>query len=668
MTTDNFKPLQAQSFSLSGGGAIAGATSIILKSFAQIDGALITMSDLGSIAFMTLEPGNGTLEEQISFTGVVQNSNGTATLTGVSNVTFADPYTQTSGTSKTHAGSTTAILSNTSGFYNQLDSKNDDATITGKYTFPGGGDANAPVSGTVYATPTADLEYASKKYVDTVAVSGAPNANTTTKGIVQLSTQAQADAKTTTGSTGALLVNTPDLARSTLLSDYVPDTGSANAYAIAPSPTISAYTAGQIFSFKVKTTNTTASTLAVNALSATAIFKGNGTIPLAVGDLIAGQIVMVEYNGINGFQMMNPPSTSIKFGGTGTDGVLSIASGTTTIDLANAKVVTKNYSSISITGTGALAFINPNVGGTLIILKSQGNVTLTSSAAPMLDCSGLGASTDTNSNLVFDGVTHKGATGNAGSANSTSTGGAGGAAQTTVGLIYTNQDQYLSILGTIARRGINIVPGSGGGTGGSGGNGTGTTGGAGGAGGRGGGALLIECNGAFNFTTANGISVAGLVGAVGSNGSDGTGGGGNSGSGGGGGGGGGAGGNVVILYNTLTANSGTINISGGAGGTSGNGGGVAAGTNTNGGGGGGSGGTAGAAFGTVANASGAGATGANSNIIGTVGNAGGANGNGAGGASGAGSGNARVGASGAAGGAALTASGSSLVLANTEFV
>jgi len=194
MTTDNFKPLQAQSFALSGGGAVAGATSIVLKSFTQIDGTTITMTNIGTKGYMTLEPGNGTLEEQISFTGVTQNSNGTATLTGVSTVLFADPYTESSGLAKTHAGSTTAILSNTSGFYNQFIAKNDDAVITGQYQFPPGGNINAPVSGTAYITPTNDLEYASKHYVDTVAVQGAPVASPTTLGIAKLSTAASVPA------------------------------------------------------------------------------------------------------------------------------------------------------------------------------------------------------------------------------------------------------------------------------------------------------------------------------------------------------------------------------------------------------------------------------------------------------------------------------------------
>lgn len=112
--------VQSQNFSLAGAGIIVGATSIVLKAFAGIDGALLTMTDFGTLGFATLEPGNSTQEEQISFTGVTQNANGTATLTGVSSVLFVSPYTATGGVLKTHPGSTSLIISNTAGFYNQF--------------------------------------------------------------------------------------------------------------------------------------------------------------------------------------------------------------------------------------------------------------------------------------------------------------------------------------------------------------------------------------------------------------------------------------------------------------------------------------------------------------------------------------------------------------------
>jgi len=161
---DNFKFAQLQPFSLAGSGAVIGATSITLKSMTDIDGNALSMSGtFGTIGFGTLEPGNGTLEEQISFTGLTNNANGTVTLTGVSSVTFTSPYTKTSGLLKTHAGSTTFVISNTSGFYDELTSKDDDETINGLWTF-----TQAPRMSAA-STPTVSVELVPKSYVDSVA-------------------------------------------------------------------------------------------------------------------------------------------------------------------------------------------------------------------------------------------------------------------------------------------------------------------------------------------------------------------------------------------------------------------------------------------------------------------------------------------------------------------
>src|SRR5271170_962170 len=73
-----------------------------------------------------------------------------------------------------------------------------------------------------------------------------------------------------------------------------------------------------------------------------------------------------------------------KFGGTGADGALSISSGTTTIGLSSANALVKNYSSISITGTGDLTFSSPSSNGAGATLKSTGAVTLTSSATALI--------------------------------------------------------------------------------------------------------------------------------------------------------------------------------------------------------------------------------------------------------------------------------------------
>jgi hypothetical protein len=175
-------------------------------------------------------------------------------------------------------------------------------------------DASNPLQYDGPVSITGSNQLATKGYVDSVAVAGAPNATTSQKGIVQAATLAQLLAKTATGSSGAILVTTPDIMPSTLLSDYVADTGTANTYVITPVPAITAYTAGQIFSFKAVNANTGPSTLAVNGLTAQSIKKLDGATALAAGDIAAGQFVHVGYDGTE-FVMLNPSAKTILFSG-----------------------------------------------------------------------------------------------------------------------------------------------------------------------------------------------------------------------------------------------------------------------------------------------------------------------------------------------------------------
>lgn len=198
-----FFPVQAQPFTLFGAGAVAGSTTIQLTNFNQINGTPLTMANFGSIGFFTLEPGNGTLEEPGTFTGITANSDGTVTLTGVSTQLTVSPYTQTAGLAQSHAGGVYLVLSNTAGFYNEFPNLPDNATVTGVYTFT---TPNYPQVDNFLNEPTASNQLATKYYVDQTAVSGAPNATTTVKGIVQLSSGTQIAVGTVTGSTGASLV------------------------------------------------------------------------------------------------------------------------------------------------------------------------------------------------------------------------------------------------------------------------------------------------------------------------------------------------------------------------------------------------------------------------------------------------------------------------------
>lgn len=319
----------------------------------------------------------------------------------------------------------------------------------------------------------------------------------------------------------------------------------------------------------------------------------------------------------------------LRFGGDGSDGALTVASGTTTIDASSAKIVVKNYTSISISSGATLTISNPHDEGTILILKCQGNVTIEGA----IDLQGMGSlggaknpTTTGNRGLGIIGTND--GYGNNGSDNGGPSSASGGSASTQLDLtaFYTNELYKLS------RRMTVIACGSGGGAGGNG-IGTSTTA-YGGAGGRGGGALIIECIGALDFDSGGTIKIDGADGSQGD--AAVTGGGGP------GGGGGGSCGMALILYKTLTDNSGSITATGGDGAA----GRSADGSLDNGGAGGGSG-----AASLTGDGGAGGAGGATNGSSGTAGSAGGGNGAGGGGGGG--------GATSSGGGGAAGSGGSS---------
>jgi len=323
---DNFRFAQLQSFSLNGSGAIIGDTSITLKEMLSIDGAALVMAtDFGTIGFGTLEPNSGTNEEQISFTGLTNNSNGTVTLTGVKNVGFTYPYTQTVGLSKTHAGSTVFVISNTSGFYDKFTAKDDDETITGQWTFN-----NFPI------TPATQLA------TDVVA------------GFTKLSLAAS-------NPLDPIAVGTNDTRLDRIPMAYAVDSAGTDAYAITPSPAITAYSAGLQSTFKAGTLNTGAATLNISGLGAKIIKKAG---LFSMGDSTSQ------------FDMTNPSGTTFRYtwDGTGTDPLITA----TSIPI-NAKLVINganfaagNNGTFVVTGSGANYFEVTNAGGVVEANKTLG--------------------------------------------------------------------------------------------------------------------------------------------------------------------------------------------------------------------------------------------------------------------------------------------------------
>lgn len=326
-----FNPFGGQTYNL---GTSIGSTdtTILLSSFVEPVTAIpYTMVLLNTdIAFGTIAP-KTTSSEFISFTGITQNANGSATLTGVTRgLAKKYPFTTDAAYKLPHSGQTQFIISDAPQVFQEYVSVPNTQTIDGVKTFS--------QNVTIPVLPIANTDAASKGYADGLAIAGAPNATTTVKGIVELATQSEIDARTATGGTGASLVGTPDLARSTLLSDYKVDTGTANAYVITPVPAVSAYTTGQIFSFKPVNANTTASTLNVSGLGVKSIKTTNGSA-LVANDIIASQIVVVEYDGTN-MVMINPAQSSLLPAQTGNSGKLLSTNATVPSWVASPKIFT----------------------------------------------------------------------------------------------------------------------------------------------------------------------------------------------------------------------------------------------------------------------------------------------------------------------------------------
>lgn len=247
-----------------------------------------------------------------------------------------------------------------------------------------------------------------------------------------------------------------------------------------------------------------------------------------------------------------------KFGGTGADGSLSISSGTTTLALGSARYSVKNYTSISITGTAALTFSSPHAMGTYIKIRSQGALTVTSSATAAVIGDGLGASAGKgvagaqlyNAGTITTGTSAGGGGGGGSQQGYGSTGGG------VAGGLGGNPLMGLAPWATL------IEPG-GGGSSGQTGYANGFSGGTPGTGGTGGASIDFEIAGNINITAT--FSSKGATGGASPNNSSG----GYS----GGGGGGGGGGSIRILYNgSVTANSATFTVTGGSGGSVGSGG------------------------------------------------------------------------------------------------
>lgn len=340
-------------------------------------------------------------------------------------------------------------------------------------------------------------------FVANATSTGGVPASETLQGTVQLATNLQAASSTRNGSTGARLVIPASLATSSC----------------------------QVAQFGSTIVSTSTGKLGIGCFDQSLAYTFTGSNIFTASTTFTATTTLATTT-VNGTLLLPP-----KFGGTGADGALTISSGTTTIALGGQGIFTKNYTSISITGTGVLAFSGASTTGTTIILKSQGNVTLTSNAQSAINLAGAGGAAGSGSN------SGTGAIGLAGYPANVVMGGTYNGGSSGIGAGGTGLYQIIHQGG---KGGLTLLPGSGGA-------------GSQNAGGAGAGAMYIEVGGAYNATST--ILFSGTGGANATAGS---------------GAGGGGGGSFVVLYNNLTANTATYTGTGGVGGT-GNSGGLAGG-------------------------------------------------------------------------------------------
>lgn len=184
----------------------AGTSMIVTPYPTDLDGNKLTMTDFGSNPTLTIDPGVKSYEEIIRFTGIVDNGNNTATLTGLTrDLTSKSPYTNT-GSGRQHGAGALVVFSNNPQMYARLAALENAETISGLWTF-----STSPV----VPTPTLGTQVANKAYADSIALAGAPNASTVLQGLVQIATALQAASTTSTGSTGAILVIPASMSTST---------------------------------------------------------------------------------------------------------------------------------------------------------------------------------------------------------------------------------------------------------------------------------------------------------------------------------------------------------------------------------------------------------------------------------------------------------------------
>lgn len=269
-------PLVVADFTTSLAAAVsAAATTATIQSVTDNDGVALAN---GTYVF-TIDGSNSSKEYII------------ATITGTSLASIQSISRQgavTSGFARSHRVGATVVVTDHAALTQII------SVLRGTGTL----NSASPLAYDAHPTFSSNFQLIDKKYADDLAIAGAPDASDTVKGIVELATQAEIDARTTAGATGALLVGTPDTNRTVLTHDYAASSTGNDSYAITLTPAVTAYTTGDVYRFKADVANTGACTLNVNAVGAKSL-KMNSNLDPVDGYIKAGALVECMYDGTN---------------------------------------------------------------------------------------------------------------------------------------------------------------------------------------------------------------------------------------------------------------------------------------------------------------------------------------------------------------------------------
>lgn len=309
-TFGSFTPVGGQTYSLSGAGVTATQSTIPLTSFTTPDGRALTMSMFGAIGYAVIDPNSPTKIEDITFTGVTQNANGTAILTGVSRgMDFVTPYTSSLTLQQAHSGGSYLILSNTAGFYGQqFLFANSLSTSTGGLVFSSTTPPHLDFNPNFSSFPSTTL--VSQGYVAALAIAGAAPITTAVAGIGMLSTAAQAAAGTPTGVFNLITYNL-------LLPSSI---ATSTCQSAANSVLVSSSTTGKLDGRCLDTTSnsytwsqpqifTATTTMATTTIASTTITTANVGTETVLSAITAASTATIS--GFSGKQALNATTNSI---------------------------------------------------------------------------------------------------------------------------------------------------------------------------------------------------------------------------------------------------------------------------------------------------------------------------------------------------------------------